>query len=132
MAERLGRELRAAGAHQALAPILDITRDPRWGRVEETYGEDPYLVAVTGSAYVEGLQGDGAPEDRLIATGKHMVGHGLPEGGLNHAPSHIGLRELEDFFLFPFEAAVRDAGLKSMMHAYDDVDGLPCVASRPS
>ena len=130
MAERLGRELRAAGAHQALAPIFDITRDPRWGRVEETYGEDPYLVAVTGSAYVEGLQGDGTPEDLLIATGKHMVGHGLPEGGLNHAPSHIGSRELEDSFLFPFEAAVRGAGLKSMMHAYDDVDGLPCVASK--
>jgi beta-glucosidase len=130
MAGRLGRELRAAGAHQALAPIFDITRDPRWGRVEETFGEDPYLVAVTGSAYVEGLQGDGSPEDLLIATGKHMVGHGLPEGGLNHAPSHIGSRELEDFFLFPFEAAVRGAGLKSMMHAYDDVDGMPCVASK--
>ena len=130
MAERLGRELRAAGAHQALAPIFDITRDPRWGRVEETYGEDPYLVAVTGSAYVQGLQGNGSPEDLLIATGKHMVGHGLPEGGLNHAPSHIGARELEDSFLFPFEAAVRGAGLKSMMHAYDDVDGMPCVASR--
>ena len=130
MAERLGRELRAAGAQQALAPIFDITRDPRWGRVEETYGEDPYLVAEIGAAYVRGLQGDGAPHERVLATGKHMVGHGLPEGGLNHAPSHIGQRELEDSFLFPFEAAVRDAGLRSMMHAYDDVDGMPCVASR--
>lgn len=130
MAERLARELRAAGAHQALAPILDITRDPRWGRVEETYGEDPYLVAVLGAAYVHGLQDAGGPAQRVIATGKHMVGHGLPEGGLNHAPSHIGSRELEDSFLFPFEAAVRDAGLRSMMHAYDDVDGVPCVASR--
>ena len=124
MAGRLGRELRAAGAQQALAPILDIARDPRWGRIEETYGEDPYLVAVRG------IQRDGAPEERVIATGKHMVGHGLPEGGLNHAPSHIGSRELEDAFLFPFEAAVRDAGLRSMMHAYDDVDGMPCVASK--
>jgi beta-glucosidase len=130
MASRLGRELRAAGAHQGLAPILDITRDPRWGRIEETYGEDPYLVAELGAAYIRGLQGEGAPEERVFATGKHMVGHGLPEGGLNHAPSHIGARELEDAFLFPFEAAVRDAGLRSMMHAYDDVDGLPCVASR--
>jgi len=130
MASRLGRELRAAGAQQALAPILDIARDPRWGRIEETYGEDPYLVAELGAAYVRGLQGDGAPEERVLATGKHMVGHGLPEGGLNHAPSHIGPRELEDAFLFPFEAAVRDAGLRSMMHAYDDVDGMPCVASR--
>ena len=130
MASRLGRELRAAGAQQALSPILDITRDPRWGRIEETYGEDPYLVAELGAAYIRGLQGDGDPEDRVVATGKHMVGHGLPEGGLNHAPSHIGARELEDAFLFPFEAAVRDAGLKSMMHAYDDVDGIPCVASK--
>ena len=130
MAERLARELRAAGMHQALAPILDITRDPRWGRVEETYGEDSYLVAVLGAAYVHGLQDGGGPHDRVIATGKHMVGHGLPEGGLNHAPSHIGSRELADSFLFPFEAAVRDAGLRSMMHAYDDVDGIPCVASR--
>jgi beta-glucosidase len=130
MASRLGRELRAAGAHQGLAPILDITRDPRWGRIEETYGEDPYLVAELGAAYIRGLQGVGPPEERVYATGKHMVGHGLPEGGLNHAPSHIGPRELEDAFLFPFEAAVRDAGLRSMMHAYDDVDGMPCVASR--
>ena len=130
MAGRLGRELRAAGAHQALAPILDITRDPRWGRVEETYGEDTYLVAVLASAYVRGLQGSDLATDGVIATGKHMVGHGLPEGGMNHAPAHIGSRELVDSFLFPFEAAVRDAGLRSMMHAYDDVDGVPCVASR--
>ncbi len=130
MTSRLGRELRAAGAHQALAPILDITRDPRWGRIEETYGEDPYLVAELGSAYVRGLQGTAGPDDLIFATGKHMVGHGLPEGGLNHAPAHIGSRELVDDFLFPFEAAVRDAGMRSMMHAYDDLDGLPCVASR--
>jgi beta-glucosidase len=130
MTARLARELRAAGAHQALAPILDITRDPRWGRVEETYGEDSYLVAVLGAAYVHGLQDAGGPTQRVIATGKHKVGHGLPEGGLNHAPAHIGSRELIDAFLFPFEAAVRDAGMLSMMHAYDDVDGLPCVASR--
>jgi beta-glucosidase len=130
MASRLGHEIRAAGAHQVLAPILDITRDPRWGRVEETYGEDPYLVAVLGAAYVHGLQDTGDPTQHVIATGKHMVGHGLPEGGLNHAPSHIGSRELADSFLFPFEAAVREAGIRSMMHAYDDVDGLPCVASR--
>lgn len=130
MTERFGLELRAAGAHQALAPILDITRDPRWGRVEETYGEDPYLVAALGAAYVRGLQETGGTNQGVIATGKHMVGHGLPEGGLNHAPSHIGSRELTDSFLFPFEAAVRDAGMRSVMHAYDDVDGMPCVASR--
>jgi beta-glucosidase len=129
MAARLGRELRAMGAQQGLAPIFDITRDPRWGRVEETYGEDPYLVAEFGTAYVRGLQGDGPPAERVFATGKHLVGHGLPEGGLNHAPAHIGPRELYDEFLFPFEAAVRAGGLRSVMHAYDDVDGVPCVAS---
>ncbi|HEX7491346.1 MAG TPA: glycoside hydrolase family 3 N-terminal domain-containing protein [Candidatus Limnocylindrales bacterium] len=130
MAARLGRELRAAGAQQGLAPILDITRDPRWGRIEETYGEDAYLVAELGAAYVRGIQGTGGPGDLVFATGKHMVGHGLPEGGFNHAPAHIGSRELVDEFLFPFEAAVRAAGMRSVMHAYDDVDGMPCVASR--
>ncbi len=129
MATRLGRELRAMGAHQTLAPILDITRDPRWGRLEETYGEDPYLVAELGAAYVRGIQA-GGPSGMVYATGKHMVGHGLPEGGLNHAPAHIGSRELNDEFLFPFEAAVCGAGLRSMMHAYDEVDGVPCVSSR--
>ncbi len=124
MALGLGRELRAAGAHQGLAPILDVARDARWGRIEETYGEDPYLIAELGVAYVRGLQADGA----VLATGKHMVGHGLPEGGLNRAPAHIGPRELRDVFLLPFEAAVR-AGMRSMMHAYEDVDGVPCVAS---
>jgi beta-glucosidase len=129
MATRLGRELRAAGAQQTLSPILDITRDPRWGRIEETYGEDPYLVASLGAAHVRGLQGTGKPDEQIVATGKHMVGHGLAEGGLNHAPAHIGSRELTDQFLFPFEAAVRGAGLRSMMHAYDEVDGVACVAS---
>jgi beta-glucosidase len=130
MAGQLGRELRAIGAQQALAPIFDVTRDPRWGRVEETYGEDPYLVAELAAAYTRGLQGDGGPQDLVLATGKHLVGHGVPEGGLNHAPSHIGSRELQDVFLFPFEAGIRGAGLRSIMHAYDDVDGVPCVASR--
>jgi beta-glucosidase len=135
MANAIGRELRSAGAHQGLAPVIDVTRDPRWGRVEETYGEDPYLAAAMGVAYVRGLQGgaglrDGGLREGVIATAKHLGGHGLPEGGLNHAPIHIGARELHDVFLFPFEAAVREAGLGSVMHAYDEVDGMPCVASR--
>jgi beta-glucosidase len=135
MAGYLGRELRSAGAHQGLAPVVDITRDPRWGRVEETYGEDPYLAAAMGVAYIRGLQGnaglrDGGLRDGVIATAKHLGGHGLPEGGLNHAPIHVGARELQDTFLFPFEAAVREAQLGSVMHAYDEVDGVPCVASR--
>ena len=132
MAGQIGRELRAGGAHQTLAPIFDITRDPRWGRAEETFGEDAYLAAVFGAAYVEGVQGPdrGRGPDGVIATGKHLVGHGLPEGGLNHAPAHIGSRELRDSFLLPFEVGARHAGLRSMMHAYDDVDGVPCVESR--
>ena len=130
MARRIGHHLRTTGASQALAPVLDITRDPRWGRLEETYGEDAYLAAEFGCAYVRGVQHTPAGERPVIATGKHMVGHGLPEGGLNQAPAHIGTRELLDTFLFPFEAAVRDADLGSMMHAYDDVDGVPCAASR--
>ena len=132
MAARIGRDLRAGGAQQTLAPVIDISRDPRWGRFEETYGEDPYLVAAMGVAYVRGIQGPdgGRGPDGVLATGKHMVGHGVPEGGLNHAPAHLGPRELRDRFLLPFEAAVRVGGIRSMMHAYDDLDGVPCVASR--
>ena len=125
MARHIGAIMRARGAHQSLAPIFDITRDPRWGRIEETYGEDPYLATAMGLAYVRGLQGEG-----VVATGKHLVGHGVPEGGMNRAPAHIGRRELRDQFLLPFEAAVREGGIRSMMHAYDDVDGVPCVVSR--
>jgi beta-glucosidase len=128
IASRMARQMRSAGAHQALSPIFDVARDPRWGRIEETYGEDPYLIAALGCAYVRGLQDAG--DSSMLATGKHMVGHGLPEGGMNRAPAHIGPRELRDVFLLPFEAAVRDAGMRSMMHAYEDVDGVPCVASR--
>jgi beta-glucosidase len=130
MARLIGRQLRTMGASQALAPVLDITRDPRWGRLEETYGEDPYLAAELGCAYVRGIQDTPSGERPVIATAKHMVGHGVPEGGLNQAPAHIGWREMLDTFLFPFEAAVREAGIGSVMHAYDDLDGLPCAASR--
>lgn len=130
VARLIGAHLRATGASQALAPVLDITRDPRWGRLEETYGEDPYLAAVLGCAYIRGIQATPDGERPVIATAKHMVGHGLPEGGLNQAPAHMGQREMLDTFLFPFEAAVREAGVGSVMHAYDDLDGVPCAASR--
>jgi beta-glucosidase len=131
MTAGIARRLRAAGAHQGLAPILDVARDPRWGRIEETYGEDPYLVAALGAAYVRGLQAGGAiGTEGVAATGKHLVGHGVPEGGRNQGPAHLGPRELRDVYLFPFEAAVRETGIRSMMHAYDDLDGVPCVASR--
>lgn len=125
LARHVGHQMRARGAHQGLSPIFDITRDPRWGRIEETYGEDPYLVMTMALASVRGLQGEG-----VAATGKHLVGHGLPEGGMNRAPAHIGPRELRDQFLLPFEAGVRATGIRSMMHAYEDVDGEPCVSSR--
>jgi beta-glucosidase len=128
MASTLRRRMLATGARQSLAPVLDVTRDPRWGRIEETYGEDPYLAAELGCAYVRGMQGERLSEG-VIATGKHMVGHGLAEGGLNQAPVHLGPREMRDEQLFPFEAAVRDAGIASIMPAYCDVDGVPCHAS---
>ncbi len=128
IATTIRRRMLAIGGRLALAPVLDITRDPRWGRVEETYGEDPYLATALGVAYVRGMQGDDVATG-VVATGKHLVGHGLAEGGLNQAPAHAGPRELRDEQLVPFEAAVREAGLACMMPAYCDVDGLPCHAS---
>ena len=128
VATTIRRRMLATGARHALGPVLDITRDPRWGRVEETYGEDPYLAAAMGAAYVRGLQGSN-PARGVLATAKHMVGHGIAEGGLNQAPVHVGRRELHDEQLFPFETAVVDAAIASVMPAYCDVDGLPCHAS---
>jgi beta-glucosidase len=128
MSSTVRRRMVATGARHSLAPVLDVTRDPRWGRIEETYGEDPYLAAEMGCAHIRGLQG-ASLSDGVIATGKHMVGHGLAEGGLNQAPAHLGPREMRDEQLFPFEAAVREAGLASIMPAYCDVDGVPCHAS---
>jgi beta-glucosidase len=128
MAATVRRRMLLTAARHALAPVLDIARDPRWGRIEETYGEDPYLAAELGCAYVEALQGPDLA-DGVLATAKHLVGHGLAEGGLNQAPAHLGPRELRDEQLFPFEAAVRHAGVASVMPAYCDVDGVPCHAS---
>jgi beta-glucosidase len=132
LAEGMGavirQQMRAAGAHQALAPVLDVARDPRWGRVEETFGEDPYLVARLGTALVSGLQ-SADWRGGIIATGKHFVGYGLTDGGLNWNPAHIPARELREVFLFPFEAAVKEAGLMSMMNGYNEIDGVPCAAA---
>ena len=128
MAATVRDRMLATGARHALGPVLDIAADPRWGRIEETYGEDPYLAAELGCAYVEALQGPDLAGG-VLATAKHMVGHGLAEGGRNQAPAHIGPRELRDEQLFPFEAAVRRAGIGSIMPAYCDVDGVPCHAS---
>ena len=128
MAATIRRRMLMTGARHALAPVLDIARDPRWGRIEETYGEDPYVAAELGCAYVAALQGPDLAEG-VLATAKHMVGHGLAEGGRNQAPAHLGPRELRDEQLLPFEAAVRHAGIASVMPAYCEVDGVPCHAS---
>jgi beta-glucosidase len=128
MAATLRRRMLLMGGRHALAPVLDTARDPRWGRIEETYGEDPYLATVMGLAYVEAMQGPSLA-DGVAATAKHMVGHGLAEGGMNQAPVHAGRRELEDEQLAPFEAAVREGRIASIMPAYCDVDGVPCHAS---
>lgn len=128
VADVIRQQLRAVGARHTLAPVLDIARDPRWGRVEETYGEDPYLVGRIGTAYVRAIQ-TGDLREGVIATGKHFLGYGLPEGGMNHAPVHLGPRELREVFAEPFAAAIRDAGLASVMNSYSSVDGLACAGS---
>jgi len=122
-------QMRAVGAHQGLSPILDIARDPRWGRTEETFGEDPYLVARMGVAYVRGLQGQDLHEG-VMATGKHFAGYGVSEGGMNWAPPHLNPRELREVYLMPFEAAVKEGKLASMMNGYHEVDGIPCGSNR--
>ena len=128
MADVIRTQMRAVGAHQSLAPVLDVVRDPRWGRVEETFGEDPHLVARLGTAYVQGLQGEDF-QTGIMATGKHFVGYGVTEGGMNWAPSHVGWRELREVFLPPFEAAIQNARLASVMNAYHEIDGIPCATS---
>ncbi len=128
MAEDIRRQMRAMGAHHGLSPVLDVARDPRWGRTEETYGEDPYLVARMGTAFVEGLQGADLTQG-VVATAKHFVGYSASEGGLNWAPPHLPDRELREVYLHPFEAVVT-AGARSVMNAYHELDGIPCGAHR--
>ena len=125
-ARQIGLECRAVGCQQALAPVLDVARDARWGRTEETFGEDPYLVGVMATRYVRGLQG---PQRDLLATLKHYAGHSASEGARNHAPVNLGWRELHDTFLLPFEMAVKLADAGSVMPAYHDIDGEPSHAS---
>jgi beta-glucosidase-like glycosyl hydrolase len=127
--DTIRRQMRAAGAHQALAPVADVIRDARWGRVEECVGEDPRLVGAMVSAWVAGLQGDDLREG-VVATLKHFCGYSGSEGGRNFAPLHAGPRELAEVFLVPFEMAVRTAGARSVMNAYQEIDGIPCAASR--
>ncbi|MFB6637448.1 glycoside hydrolase family 3 N-terminal domain-containing protein [Streptomyces chartreusis] len=123
MARRIGRDLRSAGVHQGLAPVLDVVRDPRWGRVEETIGEDPYLTGTIGTAYVRGLESAG-----VIATLKHFAGYASSAGARNLAPVRAGVRELADVTLPPFEMALREGGARSVMAAYNETDGVPASA----
>jgi beta-glucosidase len=125
-------EARSRGAHQALTPVVDVARDPRWGRVEETYGEDPFLVSRMGIAAVRGFQGDSSFRDktRMIATLKHCVGHGQPESGMNCAPANVSMRVLRETFLFTFKEALQKAGAISVMPSYNEVDGVPSHANR--
>lgn len=122
-------QMRAAGAHHTLAPVLDVARDARWGRIEETFGEDPYLISRMGCAYIKGVQGDNLKEG-VAATGKHFAGHGVSEGGMNWAPAHIPEREFWEIFLTPFIAAIQEADIASMMNAYHELDGIPCGSSK--
>ena len=124
MAAQIGQSLRSLGVHQGLAPVLDVSRDIRWGRTEETIGEDPHLVETLGVAYVRGLQSAG-----IVATLKHLVGYSASRGARNFGPVAVGSRELADVHLPPFLAAVR-AGARSVMHSYADVDGVPPAADR--
>jgi beta-glucosidase len=128
----VAEDARSRGAHQALTPVVDVARDPRWGRVEETFGEDPYLVAQMAIAAVKGFQGDGSFKDkkRVLATLKHFAAHGQPEAGTNCGPVYVGERELRDTFLYPFREVIRKARASSVMASYNEIDGVPSHANR--
>lgn len=129
MADLIRRQMTASGLRQALAPVLDVARDARWGRMHETYGEDVLLSSAFGVSYVRGLQGDDLTRG-VIATAKHFLGYAMTEGGQNMAATHLGPRELYDVHAAPFEAAIRLAGLQSVMNSYSEIDGQPVATSR--
>lgn len=130
--QAVAREMHARGDHLALSPVLDVARDPRWGRVDETLGEDPVLVGRLGAAMVRGLQGSahGPVPGHVAATLKHLVGHGVPEGGLNRSPASMGPNELRQVHLWPFAHVLRHAAPAAVMPSYNEVDGLPSHANR--
>jgi beta-glucosidase len=126
----IAAQARANGVAMILGPVLDVARDPRWGRVEEDFGEDPYLTGQLGLAYVQGMQGDSLNTDHtVIAEPKHFAGHGSPEGGLNMSPVHAGEREIRSIMLKSFEPAVREGKAMGIMVAYHDIDGVPCTGN---
>ncbi|MGC8971584.1 MAG: glycoside hydrolase family 3 protein, partial [bacterium] len=129
MSSIIRKEMKAFGVHQGLSPVLDIPRDPRWGRTEETFGEDPYLVSKMAESYIKGLQGEDWKEG-IIATVKHFTAYGISEGGRNLGPARVSERELREVFLFPFEVAIRKANVGSVMNAYHEIDGVPCASSK--
>lgn len=127
----IAAELRAYGIHESFSPVLDLARDPRWGRMEETYGEDTCLASRMAVAMVRGMQGDDLARDTsIVAEPKHFAVHGIPQGGLNCAPAHVGLRELRTDYLPVFEAAVVEGGAMAIMCSYNSIDGIPCSAHR--
>jgi beta-glucosidase len=125
----IAREVRARGTFYVLSPVVDIVRDPRWGRIEETYGEDPYLVSEMAVAAVEGLQGPGKfdrlPPDKVFATLKHFTGHGQPDSGTNAGPSEASERELRENFFPPFRAVIERTSVGAVMPSYNEIDGIP-------
>ena len=125
-------EARAAGSQECLAPVLDLARDPRWGRTEETYGEDPYLVSRIGAAAIEGFQGEGPAIDKqhVMATAKHFAVHGQPEGGTNVAPGNYSERVIREYFLKPFEVAIKEAHADTVMASYNEIDGIPSHSNK--
>lgn len=126
----IAAQARANGVAMILGPVLDVDRDPRWGRGEEDFGEDPYLTGQLGLAYVEGMQGESFNTDHtVIAEPKHFAGHGSPEGGINTSPVHVGEREVRSIMLKSFEPAVRTGKVMGIMAAYHDLDGVPCTAN---
>lgn len=128
MATEIGMQMTALGARMALSPLADVAHDPRWGRVGETYGEDPYLVGATASAFVQGLQTANS-QAPVIAALKHFVAYGASDGGRNTEPAQVGERLLREFYGLPFEMAIRDGGAKGIMPSYNDVDGVPVTGS---
>ena len=126
------QEVRARGAQQCLTPVLDLAREPRWGRTEETYGEDPYLTSRIGVAAIMGFQGNGPAIDKshVMATTKHFAVHGQPEGGTNVAPGNYSERVVREYFLKPFQAAIQEAHAASLMPSYNEVDGIPSHSNR--
>ena len=128
----IAEDARMRGSHQALTPVVDVARDPRWGRVEETFGEDPYLVTQMGISAVKGFQGDSTFKDKkhVIATLKHFAAHGQPESGTNCGPVNISERLLRDTFLYPFKEVINKANALSVMASYNEIDGVSSHASK--